>query len=1251
MSEYKDWTRETENAVLDEVAAAQNDSPERTHPPSTLPPGQPSEETQVDRTESPPQPSTSSYSEPRPGFAHIDGDVNGRGYNETLVDIVCVPCPGADPVETWARDPLPDGYFGRAADVPPTALKELAGASILSPTINRHLPKATHLWVRQGIRKEVSEARVLLYRHRELIEGVTLEELANDLIEQVWNTRYGNQRSRPLFFIAHSIGGLVVKLALLKATKTEHFKPFMYNCHGVTFFATPHKGSSYLSMNNLEDSISHLLRLQRPLPRSISNDLRLGHKPLLRMDEEFSTIASELRIWTFYETIDSQLSGSGSTSRGLAKQVRFGAPIASIKSSLLGVRQERVFSLDSEHANCASFGEGNTETMNTYLRELSAAVQKATDLSSQYIHTPLNLKRHVKVEIIGFYEDPDAEMESAIRLYFTKRNLQDFLHKGPERCLEERLRRTALRPRSDPNPPHPSQQDSQQSSNGLGILAGFQELGQKIWRAGSDTGSRPKSSDSESQGSPGIVVTRPSMAGGSNSMPLDTLRRMQSLKVPALSPPGFNRPSSRSSHADSTRSDPTELELSPKTADPEPFAATGVEKSYSEPLSRRQDRYSRASALEDLTAGFSRPDPTGRKFMWIHTPFTNPSWVKDVVRVLANPNDPSFVKLFNHDNWASKHVIGRHSQSQASFVKPACNIIPLNSAPSPHPSPNLSGRVSPAGPSSAYLYMYLPFLHFDTYIDIVRRRNFIKQRMQHGRSRPVPREIAQLDSAELRMIWEYIGYDPPLNYRRTLDQFAYPSLRDTWARDDDQMLYKLTKDRASSGVDVEQLGLERRQTSGSNWTPISKLTPSSTGLLEEDNITDDEDEDLNEVIKDGKVLMVDELWLWAIDTKTLTTFFNRRESKPKEGPLFQQADLRNSVYNELNGDLTGRCENALDLAAFIVLHAITVLLDRASHPDLEIFRIFEEAISMLTERMTSSLKHFRMQTFKDVGGLDSDSESNRPESIKKRHKRELEEAERENRENTSALMELRDLEDELKSLERLFETQDGVVRNMKTIFEGEDLKAVTKNGQMYLEEALAKLEEYKSQTLEMLKRVDTTRNDYEKLLEMVQRKAQVDEVRWSRLQTELASSQNLSVMIFTTFTVIFLPLSFFTSLFGMNTFEWNAQLPTIGFIGAVSLPLSVFIIAAALIAAFSSRVQGLVRTGYKGGKKLVVLIASSIKKIVPQRKREKRRINKEEREERRTRRKDGGYDFWETVRRERVSEYRIPDVNRNKTKA
>lgn len=131
----------------------------------------------------------------------------------------------------------------------------------------------------------------------------------------------------------------------------------------------------------------------------------------------------------------------------------------------------------------------------------------------------------------------------------------------------------------------------------------------------------------------------------------------------------------------------------------------------------------------------------------------------------------------------------------------------------------------------------------------------------------MPREIAELESAELRMIWEYIGYDPPLNYRRTLDQFAYPSLGDTWARDDDQMLYKLTKDRRSEGNDRKVLNLTRRHTAGSGRSLTERSTPSSTGRPDGDtHDTSDEVEDLEEMIKDGKVLMIDQLWLWAIDT-------------------------------------------------------------------------------------------------------------------------------------------------------------------------------------------------------------------------------------------------------------------------------------------------------------------------------------------------------------------------------------------------
>ncbi|RYP13167.1 hypothetical protein DL767_010860 [Monosporascus sp. MG133] len=1096
--------------------------------------------------------SSVSHWDPEPGFAHIDGDIAGNGYNETTVDIIAVPCIGASAVDTWVRDPLTDGYFEAPS---PTELqryetvKELPAHAVLSPAINRHLPKANQLWIRQGIRKEINMARVMLYRHRELTEGYTLDRAADDLLEHVLRIREGQRKSRPIFFICHSIGGLVAKLALVKASRKDELRRLVFDCHGMTFFY-------------------------------------------------------------------SQLSGWGASD---FDEVHFSAPLVSIKSCIIGTRAEQAFSLESNHANCASFGSDNLETMHSYLAQLRQAVQKAEYLSTNFIHTPLRLAEKVKLELIGFYEDPDSDTGREIRLYVSKHFLKEFLAKGPEKCLQERLSTVAAKPGRKPLRSSKRGTPSREieASGALGILTNVQEFGHRIFGGNdSSTQSPPGRSNTPS---PEIVVTshppRPQVTGTASEPPPATApRRSRGLTVPSLSTPGFHRPSSRSSSRASsdgvsrTASDPGESEVSPRStgdarkrdAPRDRDALPGIDrKDHALAARDRNERLSKASALQELTAGFSRPDPTRRKFMWIHLPFNNPHWVKSIFDTLSETNHQNYSKLLGNDVWVKRHVQGRHANMHASYVKPGCDFVPAES---------------------------------------------------------------KLESLESRVIWEYIGHDLPLNARRTLDQYGYPSLRDTYARDDDQMLYKLTKERVAppskNKQDMYDTGAEREQSTGFSLRSPFPRSAETSVMSEAASYKYESEEDLESDILDGNVLMVDQLWLWAVDTTTLTTFFPKRESYPTEGPMFQQADLRNSVYNELNGDLTGRCENALDLAAFVVLHAVTVLLDRTSHPDLEIFRIFEEAIGVLSERMTFSLKGFRMQTFRgrmsDESSDGSDLEDNTSASIKRRHRQELEQAERENREHTSALLELRDMEDELNTMRNLFAEQQATIQTMKARYDTPELRDLTVNGRGFLGEALERLEEYKKQTNDMIDRVDTTRKDYEKLLEMVQRQAQVDEVRWSRLQTELASSQNLSVMIFTTFTVIFLPLSFFTSLFGMNTAEWGGaddNFLSLRTIGAVSLPASALIVAASLVAAFSSRAQALVRAVFRLLRHAVEGARAALARLWPESARRKRavrrrRLARQQMEARRQRRRERGYDFWETVRAERGSRYEIPELNR-----
>lgn len=304
--------------------------------------------------------------------------------------------------------------------------------------------------------------------------------------------------------------------------------------------------------------------------------------------------------------------------------------------------------------------------------------------------------------------------------------------------------------------------------------------------------------------------------------------------------------------------------------------------------------------------------------------------------------------------------------------------------------------------------------------------------------------------------------------------------------------------------------------------------------------------------------------------------------------------------------------------------------------------------------MTLSLKSFRMQTYRDRISDESgssDLEDNRSETIKRRHRREMERAERENRENTSALLELRDMDDELSTMKSLFAEQGTVIEAMRDVYDRPELQGGTKYGRAYLDEALQRLEEYTKQVTDMLQRIENTRNDYEKLLEMVQRQAQVDEVRWSRLQAELASTQNTSVMIFTTFTVIFLPLSFFTSVFGMNTREWGGEHNVaLGTIGAISLPASACLIAASLVAAFSSRVQALFKYVFLQARAAVDHTKRQVARLRPraaQEAKRRRRQAKEERERSRRRHMERGYDFWGTVRTDRRgSGHQVPELNR-----
>ncbi|KAE8420516.1 hypothetical protein BDV36DRAFT_281409 [Aspergillus pseudocaelatus] len=493
----------------------------------------------------------------------------------------------------------------------------------------------------------------------------------------------------------------------------------------------------------------------------------------------------------------------------------------------------------------------------------------------------------------------------------------------------------------------------------------------------------------------------------------------------------------------------------------------------------------------------------------------------------SNQGQPNvfFKKFVNDENWYSQIIRARHLEPHARFVRPTCIHSRLSD----------SLPINPPGEArDPQLALYL---HWDTYWNLLQRRKVIEKRLQQGRSKPVPEYISE-SHVETRLLWKFLGAEPPIHIRRTLDQYGYPNLRSTVARDDDQMLWKRTR----KVVDLSnELG---------SSIPLQDNPDSSKTFI------------------DGKVLMVDQLWLWIVDEKTVVTFFPKQEATTAEDKLYEQANLHSSIYNELNGDLARRFETAGDLAALIVLHAVTILLDRTLDHDLQILRIFEESISILTESTTKSFKRFRTRGF-----ITRPADYNRTLEGKTMTASERDERDRrvahQNREDLSTLLELRDIIDELGTILKLLEQQTATVKLMAQYFEDKGY------GKVFIESALSRLEDYRTQVTDMRENAQLAQKAVENLLDLKQKQANVDESRITRWQAEVAQNQSQSVMVFTIFTVIFLPLSFFTSLFGVNVREWSGEEtnPDWAYMLAISGPTSAAIILIALSMAFSERLR------------------------------------------------------------------------------
>jgi len=404
-----------------------------------------------------------------------------------------------------------------------------------------------------------------------------------------------------------------------------------------------------------------------------------------------------------------------------------------------------------------------------------------------------------------------------------------------------------------------------------------------------------------------------------------------------------------------------------------------------------------------------------------------------------------------------------------------------------HPSCNTLWSSEQRSPQ---LVLYLPYLHWSKDEDQKEQARVLEAFHLHENLRNSYYQARNDPSRRLRIFSladcdddspDALRHHP----RRTLDQFYYHSI-DTKARDNDQIV--------SYGTE--------------------------------------------------KLLMVDQLWVCVTSPDTIFTFFPQNPVESDRD--YEFADLKKSLVHGLKQNSLTKdnffCEDAFDMAAYCLYHAVAVLLDhRHSSSDLAVMRIFRNTLEKTSD---DAVKAFDSFIINPDANLDVGYE-------------------------LKLLQKASDLRDELRILRHLFSEQRGVINKfLREVHR----RIYGKNAVSLAKRALTKLDEYDYEAKKHHDEADTIRDYILALLDLKQKGAGLEVARGT-------AEQGRIMMIFTVFTIVFLPLSFFTSLYGMNIREWSGQRTNLAAKTAMvyMAPISTVVIFLALVVAFFGKLRRLVR--------------------------------------------------------------------------
>ncbi|MCJ1391102.1 hypothetical protein MMC18_003964 [Xylographa bjoerkii] len=131
-----------------------------------------------------------------------------------------------------------------------------------------------------------------------------VDDFARDLLNCLRLKRASVQeRARPVFFVCHSLGGIVVKKALILANdRPSQHKDVLDHVEGIAFMGVPRRGSDNAWWADFAATAVRISTLGTTTKSQILKVLQKESKTLMETSIAFVERGRDLEIYTFYET-------------------------------------------------------------------------------------------------------------------------------------------------------------------------------------------------------------------------------------------------------------------------------------------------------------------------------------------------------------------------------------------------------------------------------------------------------------------------------------------------------------------------------------------------------------------------------------------------------------------------------------------------------------------------------------------------------------------------------------------------------------------------------------------------------------------------------------------------------------------------------------------------------------------------------------------------------------------------------------